>query len=383
LQNSATVNVPERPDAIALIGGPSRFQVDFPLQAVGLSGEDSQAADTLLPIDELGYKPEGGWSRVDLPYFHQVDVASRAFAQKSVFRYYRIRTPLLVPGYSGPTGNTVHQLEQILPIEDEQVGLVDENGQLGNQPAIVFGVWHPDPGDVANSAAALAPLEEQQAAGESIGPVYRRPFTIDTARGLVIFEEPVYRNLHPSATGGSGYEVERGPAELVLRGACSVRDPLTLMPERYFRRRETGANHGTAPRYLAHDEIVLAHKPRYSETYSLLYVETNAAQADQAADYYLDAAQQEYDITGPQTARYCGLVPIELDGAVGQVSFAIGRSGTTTTAVRNNESPLLSRSYHQMRRLERQRSVEATARELTPRHLARLLKTNVHAKPRP
>jgi hypothetical protein len=383
LQVSATINVPERPDAIAVVGGPNRYQVDFPLEAVGLTGNESPASESLVPVDDLGYRPPGGWSRVDLPYFHQVDVASRTLAQKSVFRYYRIRTPVVVPGYNGPDGDVVNRLEQILPIEDEQVTLGAESGRVGNRPATVFGIWHPDPLEVANSASALRPIEEQEESDSSIGPVYRRPFTIDTARGLVIFDEPVYRNVHASASGGSGYELVIGAAELVLRATCSVRDRQTLAPLRYTRVRNTGANHGTAPRWLKHDEIVLAHKPRYSEHYALLDVDSSAAEADRESDFYLDAAEQEYEVSTPQTIRYCGLVPVELDGAIGQVSFSIGPAGTTTTAVRNNESPLPARSYQQMRRMERWRATEGVARRLSPRNLARWLKINPHAKPRP
>lgn len=382
LQRSATINVPERPDAIAVVGSPNRYQVDFRLEAVGLTGDDSPTGDAFAPIDQLGYLPTGGWSAVDLPYFHQVDVASRKLAQKSVFRYYRIETPVVVPGYEGPSGNLVSRLEQILPIEDEQVAAVNESGQLANQPAVVFGVWHPDALDVANSTGQLVPLEEQDET-ESTGPVYRRAFTIDTARGLVIFAEPVYRNTHASATGSAGFEVVVGPAELVLRAACSVRDPESLTLERYHRQRSTGAGGGTAPRYLRHDEIVLTHTPQYAQSYALMGVETNAADVHPMADHYLDAAEAEYEIVEPQFAIYPGVVSVELDGAIRQVSFRIGGSGATTTVTRNNESPHLGQPYKAMRRTERGRAIDLASGQSTPRNLARSLKTNLHAKPRP
>lgn len=134
LENAVTIDPPERPGAIAVLGGASRYQVDFQLEAVGLAEGDAENADTLVPIDQLGYRPTGGWSRADLPYFHQVDATFRALAEKSVFQYYRIRTPLTVPGYEGPQGNQVTRLEQILPIEQEQIVVANENGQLASQP---------------------------------------------------------------------------------------------------------------------------------------------------------------------------------------------------------------------------------------------------------
>ncbi|HEX3725830.1 MAG TPA: hypothetical protein VHV08_06290, partial [Pirellulales bacterium] len=230
LENAMTLDLPELPDTITVVGGANRYQVDFRLEAVGLAEQDPQGADTFVPIDQLSYSPPGGWSRIDLPYFHQVDKAFRALAQKSVYKYYRIQTPHAIPGYDGPQGNQVETLEPILPIEDEQVATATENGQSANLPACVFGVWFPDTSDVTNTATALAPAPTQAPGdgGSSLATLYRGRYTIDTARGLVIFDEPVYRNVHPSANGGSGYEVVLGAAQLVLRAACRVRDPKTL-----------------------------------------------------------------------------------------------------------------------------------------------------------
>ena len=385
IERSASINVPERPDTIAVVGGPNRYQVDLPLEAVGLTGNDASTGDAFAPLDELGYRPPGGWSKVDLPYFHQVDAASRSLAQKSVFRYYRIQTPLVLPGYEGSYGNVVNRLEQILPIEDEQVATTSENGQTANLPAIVFGVWHPDALDVFNSAAQLVPLEEPKGPGaaQSSGPAYRRGFTIDVARGLVIFDEPVYRNAHASATGSAGFEILAAPAELVLRTSCSVRDADSLALERYERQRATGANGGTAPLYLKHDEIIKTHTPQYDQNYALVGVATNAADADSAADSYLDAAEAQFQVTEPETAVYPGIVPVDLDGAIRQVGFRIGGGGATTTVTRNNEAPNLGQPYVAMRRIERGRAADRDRAHWTPANLARSLKTNRRAKPRP
>lgn len=249
----------------------------------------------------------------------------------------------------------------------------------------MFGVWYRDTGDMANTAALLKPAAEptQSDGGSSLGTIYQGPFTIDAARGLVIFSEPVYRNTHASATGGSGYEVVIGPAQLVLRAACSVRDPETLALERYLRQRSTGAGNGAGTRFLKHDEIMLTHRPEYSESYALVAVRTNAADADRMSDTFLDVAEREYQIGVPQTAHYPGLLSIDLDGAIQQVGFQVGRSGATTTAARNNDLPRVALSHRDRRRLERQRETEAAAGELSPRGLARSLKTNPHTKPRP
>jgi hypothetical protein len=378
LEHSLTVDPPERPDAIAVVCGNNRYQVDFQLEAVGLEEGDPQSADTVRPLEQLSYKPSGGWSRADVPYFHQVDVQFRDLAQKSVFRYYRIKVPLEVGGYDGPDGNRVTRLEQLLPIEDEQVVLADEDSQPANLPAALFGVWYPETGGVINSVLSLSPPPEpvQSDGGTSLSSVYQRPHTIDTARGLVIFDEPVYRNTHVCATGGPGHEVVIGAAQLVLRAACSVRDPETLAPTRYVRQRSTGGQFGTASRYLKHEEMVLTHTPTYSESYALDSVSTNATDVDRAADFYLDAAEQEYQTVVPQTARYPGLAPIELDGAIQRISFRVGGAGTMTTVARHNEQSRVNLPHKERRRIEGQRDVEHIKKKLSTRNLARAWKAS-------
>ncbi len=358
LENDATIDPPERPDAICVLGGPSRFQVDFPLEAVGIEQVDGQNNESLKLIDSLSYQPAGGWSRVDLPYFHQVGAQWRELAKKSVFRYYRIQMPVDVPGYDGDDGAKVAKLEQLLPIEDEQVDQVAESGEPVNRPAFVFGVWYPDTGDMTNTSLALAPVAPEGDLGTP-GTAYKRRFTIDKTRGLVVFEEPVFRNTHASATGGSGYEVVPGAAQLVLRAACNVRDPASLATESYERTRAIGNPLGGGTRYLKHEEIVRTHVPKYNTSYKTDSVKTNQADIDQMADYYLDAAEQEYQTLAPQTVRFGGLVPIEPDGAIEQVILSVGAGGTTTTVCRHTERTQTTMPYRERRRIEIEQKAQA------------------------
>ena len=157
LEDSATPNPPEMPDNIAVVCGPSVYQVDFPLEAVGLdvatlAGGESN--ETIQPIDELSYTPVGGWSVADLPYLLNVGTAAgeadvtglRSLATKSVFRYYRIMMPVNVPGYDDAADGLVTKLEQILPLIEEQAATGLENHNLVPLAATVFGVWYPAPG---------------------------------------------------------------------------------------------------------------------------------------------------------------------------------------------------------------------------------------------
>ena len=220
VDDAPAINLLARPGKLAVVGAPSRFQVDFRLEAVGLTRDGTESPDA-----------PGAHRRAELPARGRLESGGPAvhdpgrgrvaahWRRRSVFRYYRIRTPLDVPGYEGKRGSRVDRREQILPIEDEQVVTIQENGQRANRPAMIYGVWHVPTGGVANSVAALLPPEAPGAGGGLLpyGAEYRGRYRIDRARGIVIFDEPVYRNTHPSATGSSGHEVTIGPAELVLR----------------------------------------------------------------------------------------------------------------------------------------------------------------------
>lgn len=357
LDQDKMLNPPERPGSVAVVCGPSRFQVDFQLEAVGIEPPSGrETGETLVELDKLSYKPSSGWSRSDLPYFHQVDNERRALAQKSVFKYYRIKTPLDIPGYNGPRGARVSQLEQILPLENAQIKQIEQDGELHGRAPVVYGVWYPDRGGVQNCTASLAPLDS--ANPDTDRSLYDRPFKIDHARGLVVFEEPVYANTHPSATGGAGYEVVAGPAQLVLRAACRVRDAETSAVERHVREREVAGGLGDTTRYVRREELVLTHVPTYSSSFAATDVSTNEDDIAGELDKALDALERDYVDKNPQHVRYPGLLPFELDGAVQEISFHVNASGTTTKITRDMEAPRGGFGYEDRRRAERARELE-------------------------
>jgi hypothetical protein len=355
LEDSPAVNLPEKPERIAVVCGPSLFQVDFPLEAVGLDvveGAEGSQSETIKPIDDLSYKPAGGWAAADVPYFYNVAATAskqRALAVKSVFRYYRIMTPVNVPGYDGSPDGRITRLEQVLPIFEEQVRTAGENFDAKPLAAAVFGVWYPNIDELANTEPSLT-LQGDSPPASATGdasktPFYLRGFAIDTARGLVIFDEPVFKNGTPGAAS-----VRPEPAQLVLRAKCHVRDAESLALERYVRERATGGNLNTSPRYIRRDELVVAHTPTYEpasyanfpaggvDPRAVASVATNRNEIDEACDDIIDAALAEYDQPQARQIRAIGIRPIELDGAIVQVTYSVGPSGATTTAARNSEA---------------------------------------------
>ena len=84
--DSLTIDPPERPDSLVIVGAPVRYQVDLPLAAVGWNTDG-----TIQPLGMLDYAPDpeasdGGFGQVDLNYFNKItDPVIRAKAIESIF----------------------------------------------------------------------------------------------------------------------------------------------------------------------------------------------------------------------------------------------------------------------------------------------------------
>jgi hypothetical protein len=372
LEDGPSFERPVRPDRVAVVCGPNVYEVDFPLEAVGLDAEkpsEDSTQETIKPIEQLSYRPKAGWSNVDVPNFYNVGADDteedlsprRALAAKSVFRYYRLRMPVTIPGYG-----SVDKREQIALI-DEQVSMTRENGARVPLPAAVFGVWHSGHDAPANSEAELTPPPRGETAG--LRPsYYTRGFSIDAARGLVIFDEPVYSNATPEDA-----KVTFAPAQLMLRAKCQVRDAKTSAVSRYLRERATNATYGAGCLVLKHDELTLTHAPSYdpasygkppegdSDVRKLLTVASNQREIDDACDRHIEAALAEFERPSPRLVRAAGIVPVDLDGAIVQVTYNVGPSGATTSVSRNSESPQAA-AYRERRQAEAARQAATDAR---------------------
>ena len=67
----------------------------------------------------------------------------------------------------------------------------------------------------------------------------------------------------------------------------------------------------------------------------------------------LDVLTLQYPISEALTQEYNGLMEIDLDGAVSQVSWEVGEGGVSTTASRNEEHSIWVPPYPARRRAEK------------------------------
>ncbi|MGQ0633043.1 MAG: hypothetical protein ACT4QC_00380 [Planctomycetaceae bacterium] len=341
-----------QPGRLKVVGGPTRFQTKFRLEAVGLDGDGS-----IRPIDELNYAPAEGWGIEPIYGFPNLpDAGNRARASRSVYRWYRIRCTapdddpraFRLPGEHGP----VDALWQVLPLEQ---GLIDtERGpdevERAQRP-IVEGIFWPYSPDGQNVASTTP---------------YEGAFRINAARGVVEFSEPVVRRN----TTTDAYE----PAELFLTVAHPLHESDSRHELRFTAERAlAGALPGARSQIIRRDELVQTVITRYSSNHSPTSVETNAEELLREADAALAAAQAPFATRETAQIEYAGIIPIAPDGAIQQVVWSGGPEGAVTRAGRRQEFSLAVPAEPERRLAERQhRQTEETRR--AARATARLVR---------
>lgn len=329
-----------RPDSLAVVCGPRRFQTKLVLEAVG---EDT--GGEIKAIDDLSYKPATGWAGEFPGIFDGVTdtflrdgktVEASQLAAKTVWRWYRVKEPaagrnLKVPGFDGD----VTSVDQILPLEN---GLIqteqDLSGVRRQKPAKINGVYWPFGFDDANTL---------------VGTLHEGDFQIDTALGIVKFTKAVTKLVNPVA--GNFKETE---ADLLLTVAFSVEDIQTRMPVRTIIDRQLpGPKRQTGPMLLQHPEIIQTSRHIFEEDVRARGVADNFQDVLVESNHYLDAVQEEFRTTPSKDIQYAGLLPIAPDGAIQQVTWQVGAAGALTRASLNSEYNIFVPSFRERRRQER------------------------------
>jgi hypothetical protein len=344
LFGDAEIDPPDMPGKITIVGDRVYYQVDFDLfpVALDLNGQ-------ILPVDEVSYAPAKGWSTYENDHFFyivdeegKIRKRARELAQEWVYRAYKIMLPVTLP-----TGEVIDSVERILPLHNEQIEFDVVEGIKRNRQPYIYGAFNKKMEDW--KPAVEEPDLKVVDRPESL---YRRGFSIDSELGIVRFSEMVM--LSEALPDKTGYT--NAAAKLKLRIAVSVREKDT----RGWRRAEyefktPGDKHGAIgakTKYVRRDEIRLKHWQQFTEPAG---VKNNEVECKKAAQFYFDAEVAKYDLQNSGTAKYAGLLPIELDGAIQQVSYEIGEDGHCYTSVsRNREDLDYTMSYAEQRAIEKQ-----------------------------
>lgn len=339
VNSTASFNPPERPDSLLFVAGPSSFQVDLVLFPVG---EDIDGS--IVPINDLSYKPVGGWQTCNPPWFSNVTTdRGQRLAKKTVFRWYQVDAtknpdgtgpPLVIPGYGAITW-----LEQILPLDpilNETVDPVEGEEPLFIEGAI-FGTYWDEKGSDQDTPPRT---------------VYARAYSIDAAQGIVEFANPVFRLVDVGPAGKLPQ-----PAVLYLRCTVQVHDVNTweIHHDKWFRHYPPPLT-GTKERVIRSDDVYLRVIPEYDpQTYRMLRTTDNADELERESAYRFAAADQEYQSNAPQEVTYRGLRLFNPDGAIQSVTWSVSDEapGAQTRVARHDEFAVVGLDYKERRRLER------------------------------
>jgi len=371
IEQQVSANPPECPATIRVLGAPNRYQARLRLEAVAYDTDGR-----IKPIDQLSYKPAGGWERQTQFFSSILPGESRVLALRDVFRLYRIRdmnspTPaaiVSVPGYTGQTqqmqtpgpggggmlagvqapaqpGGTpyaVQYLREILPLEK---GLVqtgtDANGLKRRKPEVVFGTYYT--GNVA--------LEAPRNSDAGTGWQYPGRFQVEAELGLVRFEEQV--------TKWDAAQKLFVAADLFLECSFNVRSPDTSAHMRWSYTQDTGVANAYGVEVVRREEMIWEQYQRYNGALFVEWVQkTYQNELTTLSQYYASGRLSQYVTESGSSGRYVGLQSINPDGAISQVTWEIGGSGCYTSASRLYEPSPYVPPYKERRQqdmLRRQR----------------------------
>lgn len=333
---SQTGDLAEAPDSLKVVGGLARFQSKLKLQAVGKDNDGK-----IKPIDNLSYKPAGGWSGISWPFSVIANDTDRQLAQSTVWRWYQIVSQ--ADGTQDvPDFMDVQDIENIKPIDDFLVDVyTDAAGNILPQEAFVEGIWFNSDGQAGVAAGA----------NTSAGTRYEGEFSIQQDNGVVIFPEQVYKLDTAS----------RVEAELYLTCSYHAREPVSQIFGRWIQFRDLGGQNGTGPLVIRRPDIVYTSRGIYTNE-QLTGTDNNQTVVEPESLAQLDATQLEFAGSVAFDAGYNGIVPIDIDGLTRQVTFKVNkrdrgpRGGAETYVSVNSETDPYVPRYRQRRSIQRARA---------------------------
>lgn len=324
------------PRHLRVVSAPIKYAVDLKCEAVG---EDTDGK--IKPIDELSYKPLGGWEVIPERYDYSIvefefDRKSAELAKESVFRWYRVQLGESEDPESSlidlPDGTpAVRDLYQILPLIDEESGTAGDDEAKATKRSFIWGKY-----STGHSLSAQNTQDDVDTAGfKEEYRITEADFSLDTELGIVKFSQPIHsRGPNPDTDTDQ-------PATIYVRCAINVRFEGTRATTRIFKQIDVDPTSLAGIKYVVRDDIV----PRYYKDADSVW-QDNLTAIEPRLDFYISQELPNFQTFPGQTADYPGFVPLNNDGAIRQVSYTINTDGTAVSKVtRNIERYDMSLSY--------------------------------------
>jgi hypothetical protein len=310
-------DIAELPQTVEMHAAPTMIEKSLVIdEPVGIEPDG-----TVVPIGQLSYQPSDGWGNEDPQDFMNVAKDKRKYAEMSVWKWYKVVPPATVPGFDSPL-----TLDQILPIEGTILEKETVLGEKKRKEMFAYGIYFDRKEKDANNVEEMS--DDYKGNPEL---VYKGSVQFDNNRGLVQFGEPVFKL---NTNTGVGQDTYVAP-DLRLRCAFTVADTETFARWRYVLKSSQIGQDTTPPMKVVREdvkqEIIL-------QDLTSEIVSDNESEVEDKLQYYLDAELAKLQGAQPSKGTYSGFQPIELDGAIAQVTYSIDDSGyTSTTASRNTE----------------------------------------------
>lgn len=360
LDGALVVDPPDPPGRIVIVGARRRWQVDLRLDPVGL-----ESTGEVKAINELSYAPvvngRRTWQGEDIDHFNGVkDVKKRELAQQSVFRWYRIRTPFDLLNHAD---NPIADLDRILPLESAQVETLDVFGREERRPPWVWGKFYSG----HEAAQPLVPQVEERLRNEPRSR-YTQGFSLNSELGIVVFNEPVFlfellRKIVDGRRVPVGMRVL--PAVIWLRVSVNLREKNTrawIRPKWVYamdqargraKKRNRKLPDQVPAKYVLHEDVILEEYRDWDAARGGV-IKSTIINATKQARYYFNAERLKYQFAESGSLSYAGLVDLELDGAIQQISWIVTSEGFAITRVsRNREEVAVTPSYAERRMIEK------------------------------
>ncbi|MDB5308149.1 MAG: hypothetical protein JWO38_2351 [Gemmataceae bacterium] len=172
------------------------------------------------------------------------------------------------------------------------------------------------------------------------------PFDVVPSEQMIVFDEPVY-----AWAGTGGVQGQLDIPNLVLETGCLIENPETNQLVRWLNSIALG---GTAPaEWMVRDDVGVGVVGQYNAGSALVgFKLQDEADAQSRAQYYINGMLQKYQLPGSLTRQYAGIMPIDPDGLIQQVTWSVGPGGPTTMASANAEHAAAIPDYPARRRAE-------------------------------
>jgi hypothetical protein len=332
----------ERPEFIRLVTNPILFSVDFELEAVG---EDTDGI--VKPLEECSWFTPDMYDFADAPEVESdiedlvespedLKYTINALVRKTCFKWWRIKLPELGMNNSSPNKalkkfekdyGEIKYVEQFLPLSDILPDMeldVERKAKIPKR-AFAFGRYERDGDFGGPSLLDSEKIDFDNVDSPSPGKEEQRKVVVafgmnmDTERGIVVFDRPVY------SLGDDGKPIS---AVLYLRAGCYIKDIKTAVPVRFVKEKKEKA--GSAAKYMTIN--VQEADPWYSVTGA-----DNEDEIDEIINRYGEEISEMFERLESEVATYIGLVFEPIDGALREISWTIDAGGATTTIGRNTD----------------------------------------------